>query len=224
MWCMKEPDYVMRIMATGGSLLADDETCKLAHRGVGDSRVSFRYPRPYDWHFRYRHAVDDHNNLRHTLPSLEDTWVTQDWPVRVFTFLLAVTEVNTYLVLSSFVFVAGATTLLPTYHEFRRRLAWEFIDNEFLPPDYREDSGSDAGPVCLDNKHCIATAPPHASEYRCRQWFCNAAQKYQQYTCKRPGCKKVVRTYCPCNPGYWLCANHIVEHAIDCTVEDFVGR
>ena len=73
MWCMKEPDYVMRLMATGGSLLADDETCKLAHRGVGDSRVSFRYTRPYDWHFRYRHAVDDHNNLRHTLPSLEDT-------------------------------------------------------------------------------------------------------------------------------------------------------
>lgn len=51
-WCMKESDYVMRIMATGGSLTTD-ETCKTAHRGVGANRVSFPYMKPYDWHFRY---------------------------------------------------------------------------------------------------------------------------------------------------------------------------
>ncbi|KAL7502075.1 hypothetical protein ACHAXN_000162, partial [Cyclotella atomus] len=46
-WCMKESDYVMRIMATGGSLITDD-TCKIAHRGVGANRVSFPYMKPYD--------------------------------------------------------------------------------------------------------------------------------------------------------------------------------
>jgi hypothetical protein len=39
-WCMKESDYVTRIMATGGSL-STDATCKTAHCGVGANRVSF---------------------------------------------------------------------------------------------------------------------------------------------------------------------------------------
>ena len=35
----------------------------------------FNYKLPFDWYFCYRYAVDDHNNLRHTLPSIEDTLV-----------------------------------------------------------------------------------------------------------------------------------------------------
>eukprot|EP00956_Cyclotella_meneghiniana_P035814 scaffold118478_cov62-Cyclotella_meneghiniana.AAC.7 len=67
---MKEPDYVMKIMATGGVLQSDD-SCKTAQRGNGATATSFQYTKPFDWHFRYRHAVDDHNNLRHAVPSLE---------------------------------------------------------------------------------------------------------------------------------------------------------
>ena len=74
-WGMKKPNYVMHMMATGGALIADD-TCKMATRGMGRDKVHFRYTLPYDWHFCYCHAVDDHNNLCHSLPSLEDTWVT----------------------------------------------------------------------------------------------------------------------------------------------------
>jgi hypothetical protein len=87
-WGMKEPDYVMKIMATGGAL-STDETCKIETRGTGENRISFPYTKPFDWHFRYRHIVDDPNNFRHAWPSLETTWIAERWPICVFTFLLA---------------------------------------------------------------------------------------------------------------------------------------
>jgi hypothetical protein len=90
---MKEPDYVMKIMATGGSLMAND-SCRTTSRSWIEGGVpkckDFTYTQPFDHHFRYRHAVDDHNNLRHSLPSWEDTWVTQRWELRVFAFIIAV--------------------------------------------------------------------------------------------------------------------------------------
>ena len=79
LWGMKEPDYVMRMMATGGALLADESCRSTTRKWVEDGVETFAefvYKRPFDWHFRFRHAVDDHNNLRHALPSIEDTWLT----------------------------------------------------------------------------------------------------------------------------------------------------
>jgi hypothetical protein len=80
LWGMKEPDYVMRMMATGGQLAALN-SCKMTRRRWRDGGVdvshTFQYTCPFDWHFRYRHAVDDHNNLRHALPSIEDSWLTK---------------------------------------------------------------------------------------------------------------------------------------------------
>ena len=103
LWCMKEPDYTMTIMATGGRLLSD-ESCKSTVRRWLEDGVetvkNFAYALPFDWHFRYRHAVDDHNNLRHALPSIEDTWRTIRWVLRVFSFVLAISEVNAFLIVN----------------------------------------------------------------------------------------------------------------------------
>ena len=117
LWGMKEPDYVMRMMVTGGANSADD-LCKTTtwtwKPGNEEILTTFQYPRPFDWHFRYRHAVDDHNNLRHALPSIEDSWVTQRWEVRVFGFVLAITEVNAFLALRYFTFANGTLDGCPT--------------------------------------------------------------------------------------------------------------
>ena len=71
LWGMKEPNYVMRMMATGGRLLEDD-TCKKTVRiweeNGEDVVKKFKYKPPFYWNFCYRHAVDDHNNFRHALP------------------------------------------------------------------------------------------------------------------------------------------------------------
>ena len=73
----------------------------------------FRYPFPVDWHFKYRHAVNDHNNLRHALPS----------EVRVFSFILAVCEVNAFLEMRYFNYAKGMIEGRPTLLVFCRRLA-----------------------------------------------------------------------------------------------------
>ena len=73
---MNEPTYVMRIMDTGVRLLAD-ETCKDTVRiwkeNGEDVVKKFKRKLPFDWHFSYRHVVENHNNLKHALPSVEDT-------------------------------------------------------------------------------------------------------------------------------------------------------
>ena len=70
---MKEHNYVMKIMYNCGLFLADEKCKETVRRwkGNGEDVVNkFKYKLPFDWHFRYRHAVDDHNNLMHALPSI----------------------------------------------------------------------------------------------------------------------------------------------------------
>ena len=71
LWGMKEPNYVMRMMATGGRLLAD-ETCKETVRRWKENREDvakkFRYKLSFNGHFHYLHAVDVYNNIRNSLP------------------------------------------------------------------------------------------------------------------------------------------------------------
>ena len=90
----------MKMMATSGSLIAD-ETCRSTthhwvERGINKHK-EFAYTQTFDHHFCYRHAEDDHSNLHRSLPSWEDTWVTRPWELCVFAFILAICEVNTYL-------------------------------------------------------------------------------------------------------------------------------
>ena len=100
LWGLNELNYVMKMMATGGPLISND-SCKKQRRTWTEAGLnivkSFQFPLPYDWHYKYRHAVDDHNNLRHSLPSVEHTITTTRWEMRVFSFVLAVLEVNAFL-------------------------------------------------------------------------------------------------------------------------------
>ena len=71
LWGLKEPNYVMRMMDIGGHLLADDackETVIIWKENREDVVKNFKHTLQFDWDFRYCHAVDDHNNLRHALP------------------------------------------------------------------------------------------------------------------------------------------------------------
>ena len=216
LWGMKEPDYVMRMMATGGALRSDN-TCRETSRRVGGETVRFSYTLPYEWHFKYRHAVDDHNNLRHALPSLEDTWNTMRWAIRVFAFLLAVTEVNTYLALRSTLLAGALGGKIPKFHVFRRKLAWLFIDNPWMPLEEDAEEVAVGGGEC----HDVGTAPPYATRFEAGKWICDAKQRHQQYVCRWPQCPKKTRNYCACNPSRWLCTSHVVRHAMDAAVDAY---
>ena len=64
----------------------------------------FMYKPPFDWNFHHRHAVEYHNQLRHALPSIEDTWMTDRGECQVFAFILAISEVNGFFILCYFVY------------------------------------------------------------------------------------------------------------------------
>ena len=76
LWLMKEANYVMRMMDTGGRLLAD-YACKGNVRRWKENREDvvkkFKTKLSFDRNFHCLHTVNDHNNLRHALPSIEDT-------------------------------------------------------------------------------------------------------------------------------------------------------
>jgi hypothetical protein len=119
------------MMATGGPLIAN-ETCKDQRRRITKDGVevshTFQFLLPYDWHYRFRHAVDDHNNVRHSLPSVEGTIITTRWEMHVFSFLLAVSEVNAFLTYRFFC----KPDSMPKLQEFRHKLAWQLIKNRWI--------------------------------------------------------------------------------------------
>jgi hypothetical protein len=109
-------------MASWGPLIAN-ETCKDQRQKYMEDVVkvsrTFQFPLPYDWHYRFRHADDDHNNLHHALPLVEGTIMTTRWELREFSFLLAVSEVNAFL---NYRFFCKPDSM-PTLQEFLHKLA-----------------------------------------------------------------------------------------------------
>ena len=79
-FCMKDPDYVMKIVASWITLdeLEGARTRRYFIDSSGTKETKqFTYRQPYGISFRYRHQVDDHNNRRHAPMSLERTWETK---------------------------------------------------------------------------------------------------------------------------------------------------
>ena len=175
----------------------------------------FRYTEPFANYFLFCHAVDDHNNLQHSLPSIEGTWVTHCWPVRVFSFLLAISEINTYLALKYFVWSIDEQRQL---HDFRRRLAFNLIDNDYINGE--TIVGVKTRNKKRDNIHTLQVAPKFATRWMNGAWKCEAKSRYQQYICKTIGCKRQVQTYCSCAPGQWLCSTCHVNHVVEAVSAD----
>jgi len=70
--------------------------------------------------------------------------------------------------------------MMPYYVDFRRKLAWQLIDNQWLPKDQSVADLSDNGLPGVP--HDIASVPKHASEWKDVLWIIGAKAKYQKYT------------------------------------------
>ena len=116
--------------------------------------------------------MDKHINLRYRVPSIEGSWVTQRWANRVFSFLLAISEVNTCLIYHHFIWQnpKGPQHKGISLLSFRRRLAMQLIMNEHIVKEednkrYDDDNLSHKPSKCM-RRHCkiheLRTAPAHA--------------------------------------------------------------
>lgn len=212
LFVMKDSGYTMKIMSTYGSLLVKDgqkdsiRNYKNAE-GVNVTK-KFKYTEPFANHFLYRHCVDDHNNLRHSGVSIEQTWRTHRWVNRVFAFLLAISEVNAFLAFRFFIWDSEDKMELL---QFRRQLALALINNEWHGDDTVES------PATRKRKliHSMTCAPTHASKFLNGNWICKAKAPYQQHVCRGQRCKKQVRSHCACAPGHWLCVDCFQKHVLD---------
>ena len=211
-FCLREPVYTMKLMSTYGSLVEPHSPYEVNRRyiGVNNQEVnkSFKLLEPFANHYRYRHVVDDHNNGRHALPAIEDTWGTHRWPNRVFAFILAISEINTWLAYRHFVWKEKKLELI----EFRKKLALALIENDYLEAEVSE---------CIRRKrkfhgnHNLVRAPPHCGKFLRGNWVRNCKQPHQNYPCKTIGCKKRIRTMCSCDMGRWMCSQCHVLHVIE---------
>jgi len=221
LFCMKEPDYIMSIMSTYGTTSPKDSQKETRHHYKNMQgqivTTTFKYPDIVANHYAYRGCVDDHNNKRQDGGkkqglALESTWVTYRWPVRVFSFILAITEVNAYLAWQYF---TGAKIEFLT---FRKRLAHALIYNRLVESGDGGDRVHDDGRQGRKRRqvdHTLARAPPFARRWTGDEWDLSAKSRYQQYVCRTPGCKSQVRTYCKCSPGMWMCGDCMLEHIVD---------
>jgi hypothetical protein len=204
---MKEQDYCMKLMSTYGGLIVLDQQPD-TFRSVDGRTLTFKYNEPFANHYFARHAVDDHNNLRQGKISLEETWRTHRWEFRVFAFILGVIEVNTYDAFRYFVWSKNHTSP-PDFISFRKKLAKAMIFNEYLAPPLQERRRTRQ-----NNCHELETAPKYAREFTSTGWNFGNKKSYQQYTCRSDGCKNMIRTYCSCNPGRWMCSACHIKHLV----------
>ena len=214
---MKEPAFNMKMMSTYGDVdvppnqektgrFYKDESGKIVHR-------EFEYTTVFSNHFKYRHTVDDHNNLRHSTPSLEETWITHRWPNRVFSFILAVCEVNAFLAYKYFILKEqDSGTKALSLHQFRRKLAMSLIYNDMIDD---KKKGTRLKKRKRSNDHDLLTAPPYAKKFSRGKWDKSSKFKYQQFTCKTPGCTTRIRTFCKCARAHWMCHSCYTNHIID---------
>jgi hypothetical protein len=203
-FCMKEEDYVMMLMSTYGTCLrVGDERFRTI--GNENQRISFKYPELVYNHFQYRDAVDSHNARRMAPIALEEVWATKRWPHRIFTYLLATTEVNCNLGESAF----GEAQETRPQLEFRRLLAKDLIYNPYL------DTDEDDSPSKRKSKrqreslgHELMRIPRGKKFSGVRLVAAKSNYAFNFCSCR----EKRVRTYCKCNPGVLYCSLCFVTH------------
>lgn len=125
-------------------------------------KKSFAHPPPIANHFWYRHAVDDHSDVRHHVLSIEGTWVTQCCSNRVFAFLLSISDVYTFLAFRFFVWGQKERMKRQT---FRKKLAQQLIYNPYLKLESVEALLRQSKRISQQHEHQLCTAPVFAKKY-----------------------------------------------------------
>ena len=129
------------------------------------------------------------------------------WECWVFVFILEISEVNEFLILSYFVYCGLRQQGMLELLEFRRKFVWQIINNIYI--------GEREGGVefSTESIHRLTTAPRHARRYQIRRWICTAKTTYQWYSCSFK-CGKNIRTYCICTPGVSICSDCNFQHVL----------
>jgi Transposase IS4 len=200
-FCMKDAGYTIIMMSSYGT---NALMGSLQSRRVNGELISIQYPEVVRNHYTYRHAVDDHNARRHAPISFERRWGTKSWASRVFSFLLAVTEVNVMLADAYFKSKKTEVTL-----EFRKKFAEALICNKYyLQENLQVEDLRRSIRILPTVGHRLKSVPKKHTFFAGELVQCQTT--YSQRQCI--GCHCKVRTYCTCTPGIYRCPNCYGDH------------
>ena len=175
------------------------------YRMVNGSWKTFKYSEPFSRYSQGKHWVDDHNNCCHDPIGLEEVWHTKWWPMRQFTFICAVAEVNAVQSRAR-----GKREPSTPQLQFRRKLAQQMLENtigvqvvpEVVPRRTRRQSNEQH--QCLWRGINDGTWNPYTRQFN------QVETDYVRHRCSKCGVKKA-QHYCSCDPSTPLC---IACHAI----------
>ena len=123
------------------------------------------------------------------------------WPNCVFSFLLAVTEVNVNLAAQYFGGMKQVGQI-----KFRKLLAKTLIFNSYY--DDETDNTPEKKQKQCDSGHCLIML--HKGGKFLGMQIIMANSKYLQHKCNT--CSKRGHTYCMCSPGIYQCAECFSYH------------
>ncbi len=211
-WEMKELYYAMKLVWTGDTLISKGwkTACQRWTDGNELNVKQFTCTMPFQWHFQYCHIVEDHNNLWHTLPSIEDTWRTDHWSSIFFAFLLLKWRHNWWCD----IFV-GKLMLMKFQHNWALFLCllgnWLTTTWSALRLEVQRR---------LRNQHILLLTPTLTDGWDGRNRIANS--QYHEFTfrgatngkrCTQP--KNKMQTYCICSPAKWICNTCHLEHIVE---------
>ena len=133
--------------------------------------------------------------------ALEETVKTQRWALRVFQFLLAITEVN----------IKNALHKIYKQPEHSQQGFRKLFAKALLENDYVNDNSprrSKRSKTCLSG-HLLKSLPKNKT-FDCSGNLSYTKTEYIQLKCSE--CGKRVRSYCQCNPGTMYCLNCYAHH------------
>jgi hypothetical protein len=204
--CCRDSKYVSKIMATHGMLeeIQDHPTW----RKVDGRWKSFKYTEPFSRYSKAKHWVDDHNNRRHDPIGLEEVWGTKWWPMRQFTFMCSVAEVN-----ACHSQARGKREQTMPQLEFRRKLAQELLHNTLDVPQ-EVPQAVVAARRRTNTVHALTKRSREEGSWNPDQRrFRKVDTVYLKLKCH--GCGKKIRTYCSCSPATPLCSVCFGTHIND---------
>ena len=154
-------------------------------------------------HYKFRHAVDDHNAKRHSPISLEVVWVTK-WPNRVFAFILSVTEVNAMLAYKHF-----CKEEVDGMLGFRKLLAEALVYNRYYK---EEESPRRSSRLTKNSEHRVFRLLPKGKKLFGTE-VVDADSFHPQSTCV--DYKRKTRTCCICSMGFYRCVDCCLHHSME---------
>lgn len=214
----RDTKHLVQLLTTYGT---SNLVGKPRHRYHPDTNVkmTFQYTDAAHDYFFARGAVDRNNKQRQGGLSLEQGWQTTKWHIRMFAFLVGVSETNAKFAachfrdeneedsLSLFDFRLSVADHILSLHAAQQRAPARKASRELRD---------------LRGEHCLTKMPAGCGRYtgkRDREHVDGfkklpASREGHKWQCQLCSCGKQIRTYCLCNPARALCVECYAQHHV----------